>query len=107
MTDIPDSVMDAFLAAMGWRVDEPRNRAMAEAPIRAVIDAWEAWEALPIVSVYLDDDQTTWWWGCDSHSKACLADNLGMGRGYLTKESARAVGAKHLADIHDGEGRLW
>lgn len=110
MTNIPDSVITAGMNS-GWLDTkcchcEECNRETVELIARAVIDAWETWEALPVVSVRLDDDKTTWWWGCNGQSRRCLADELGMGAGYATRADATTAGARHLATAHDGEGRL-
>lgn len=98
---IPDSVMSAFLDAMGWASHNPRNRDLAEAPIRAVIEAWDAHQALPKITIDFDhNDNYLWWWVCS------LDTCPGFGSGHGTEAEARASGDAHLAATHAGATRV-
>lgn len=105
MTDIPDSAVEVILDAM--EIGGAGTWTEATRLARAVIDAWEEWEALPTVTVRFEAAGADWWWCCYDNSAHCLASpDMGIGLGYLTEAYAREDAAKHLADIHDGEGRL-
>lgn len=109
--EIPDSVVKALLRQWGWTTTERNARESgmwkdAEDIAETVIDAWEAWQALPTVSVHFDLDDGAWYWSCDAQSRRCLADNLGMGSGYAASVYAVEDAGAHLANAHDGEGRI-
>lgn len=105
--EIPVSVIGAVLEATGsyddrWTDNEPGlfwNE--AERIARAAIEAWEAHQALPKITIDFDhNDNYLWWWVCS------LDTCPGFRGGHGTEAEARASGDAHLAATHAGATRV-